>query len=246
MKVDVKMQRPCNILVAALMGVVGFSSFAACHEPAVTSADENRVAGHRVLKGFNRLHDAKLSEKIWVGGALTVLQTSDEKFWISTEVGIYVYDEKLDQWTTLFAAKQLGGALFPELHQTKDDKIWLRSQINGSVKYFDGKELKEDPRLSGHSVKAIFSGSQDKTWFVLEDEILAYEGGVWSKSLTVPSAIRATCDQMPMMGDARPRIRIQNTIHPRSTRLLAREPSVASDPTMLPIALELPCRILGY
>jgi ligand-binding sensor domain-containing protein len=179
-----------NITALACFAGLCVALCSCSHTSAEDSVKDKRISGHAVFKEFSKIQDKDGKEK-WLGGPVSILQEASGIFWISTADGIYLYDEKTNQWTTLLEGDKLGSLLWPQFYQSQDDRIWLRSRVTGIVKYFDGRGLQEDGKLGTRAVQAIFNGLAGKLWFVLEDEMVCYEHGNWSATVKLPEGARA-------------------------------------------------------
>ena len=184
--------RKGNTNITALACFAGLCvAFCSCsHTSAEDSVKDKRISRHAVFKEFSKIQDKDGQEK-WLGGPVSIFQEASGVFWISTPHGIYLYDEKTNQWTTLLEGDELGSLLWPQFYQSEDNRIWLRSKVTGIVRYFDGRGFQEDGKLGTRGAQAIFSGLAGKLWFVLEDEMVCYERGNWSATVKLPEGARA-------------------------------------------------------
>lgn len=189
-------KRSTNIFFTIFL-LVGCTNFcAACQTSAYESAGDNRILGYRLMKSIEKIQD-KDGKEIRLEGAISILPDRSNKIWISTPLGVYLYNEKTDLWTIIQASTQPSALLWAEIYQSHDSRIWLRSKITGGVKYVNENTLQEDKRLSGHFVQAIFNGTGGKLWFVLENEIIYYEDGTWSSPIYLPDKIQRDYAQRP-------------------------------------------------
>jgi ligand-binding sensor domain-containing protein len=156
-------------------------------------------ANHRVLK-FHKAADHGGTPGLFINEANVILQDRADSFWVGSLLGLYIYDERRDQWVN-FRQKQ-DQRFFKYVRVLCEDKlgrIWLKSQ-GSEIRFFDRGSwfVPEDlaPPITINKSRILFNGNNGNLWFVTGAGLLAFDGQRWTAFKTPPKDVEYLYDKL--------------------------------------------------
>ncbi|MEW6210843.1 MAG: two-component regulator propeller domain-containing protein [Acidobacteriota bacterium] len=153
--------------------------------------DDKQVGGLRILLTHFETPDHK-EMRLWFSAPNIIFEDMTGIYWAGNLIGIYKYDEKRDQW--LRGAERHDEKSFEAVAaicQDKKGNVWVLSGLDPDAYYFDGRSWHKPLSIKPTTaLRAMFQGRNGKVWFVLDEEMVAYDGDNWT-SVVKPSEVIA-------------------------------------------------------